>query len=147
MISEALAAAGFIETMEHYIEVIKHAWEGKEQHVELLIAVYDYKTWVTGSVWETEHKKDELVNSLKHLNTARYFRLRKRGDGAVCLWYKPDPMHKFEYPTKKDQYGEPETTTSINGEKAWPLPNLASPDPPKYLTCDAGLNHAHRRCM
>jgi hypothetical protein len=89
VISEALARAGFIETLEHYIEVISTAWQGEErQYVQVVSAVHNYKDWVTGLVWETSFSSKHDVNTLAQLTTARYFQLRRRDlDGAVCLWY------------------------------------------------------------
>lgn len=85
VISEALDAAGFIGTLDDYLHIIRTAWAGETQHVEILSAVHDYKAWMQGHIWETEFKKD--ANTLKYITTARYFKIRRREfDRAVCLW-------------------------------------------------------------
>ena len=92
VISEALDRVGFVETLEKYMNVIRHAWAGETQHVELLPVVHDFISWQKGYVWETDFKAKEDVNTLKFITTARYFKIRRREtDGVVCLWYLRAP--------------------------------------------------------
>lgn len=143
IISEALDAAVFVDTLERYIEIIKHAWAGQTQYVQTVTAVHDYINWVKPHVWETckptsiathllprpscdapcalsGHKKDKTKSSVVMLTTARHFRMALRAcDNAVCLWYKPDALHDFEYPTKKDDFGEPISALSADGSECY----------------------------
>jgi len=116
VIANALIRASFVGTIDQYIEIIATAWTGERQHVEVVSAVHDYTSWVKGSVWETSHSSDPSVNSLKHLKKNRYYVIRKRAsDGAVCLWYKPEPMHDIMYPVEKDALGDPVVTMRADG--------------------------------
>jgi len=83
-------------------------------------AVHDYATWLKGEVWETSHSSDKDANSLVHLKKNRYFKIRRRtSDGAVCLWYKPDPLHEITYPVKKNEFGDPITELRPNGSEEY----------------------------
>ena len=87
IIANALIRAGFVSTIEQYVELIATAWTGERQHVQVISAVHDYAKWLTGVVWETSHKKDDTINSLVGLKKNRYYIVEKRRqDGAVCLW-------------------------------------------------------------
>ena len=87
IIANALIRAGFVGTIEQYMEIIATAWTGERQYVQVISAVFDYKQWLTGVVWETARTKDDSVNVLKHLKKNRYFKIAKRTlDGATCLW-------------------------------------------------------------
>ena len=59
----------------------------------------------------------------------RYFVLRKRStDHAVCLWYKPDTLHRVTYPVKRDAMHNPIFTLSSSGAKVRiHQPNAAVP--------------------
>jgi hypothetical protein len=70
VISEALNEAGFVATLEQYVQIIRAAWKDEEQYVQILEAVFDYKTWVSGVVWETQFQKEDDANALVNLNTA-----------------------------------------------------------------------------
>jgi len=104
-----LQKAGFIETIEDYLDVIANAWKGQKQHVHLVSAVFDYSAWVSGSVWEIKRQAvNDGANVVIGINENRYYVIAKRdGDGAVCMWYKPDPLHTILYPTLKDKAMRP----------------------------------------
>lgn len=127
VISEALNNAGFVGTLDDYKEVIANAWKGQRQHVEFIDAVHDYTGFVQPHVWDIRNVKDESQGVVIGIKTARYFKIRKReSDGAVALWYKPDPLHQIEYPSKKDGMQQPLVTVLPTGEKVH-LPNLSCP--------------------
>jgi hypothetical protein len=54
------------------------------------------------------------------ITTARYFLIRKRPDGVVAFWYKPQVAHAWLYPSKKGATGEPEFT-NVNGERHYDI--------------------------
>ena len=55
------------------------------------------------------------------ITTARYFYIRKRADGVVCFWYKPQAAHPWLYPSKKDENGEPMYSIK-DGERCYDIP-------------------------
>ena len=68
-----------------------------------------------------------MVSSVVGITTARYFRIALRpSDKAVCFWYKSDPLHAWEYPTLKDEFGEPRYTETADGEMHYSTDPCAS---------------------
>ena len=65
VIANALIRAGFVGTIDQYMEIIASAWEGERQYVKCLSAVHDYRSWLIGNVWETSATKDDDVNMLR----------------------------------------------------------------------------------
>jgi len=117
IIANALIRAGFLGTVDQYVEIIATAWTGERQHVQVLSAVHNFSSWLKGVVWETSHSSDTSVNSLVHLKKNRYFKIMKRtSDNAVCLWYKPNQLHEITYPALKDELGAPIINHLENGK-------------------------------
>ena len=92
-------------------------------HVEKLDVVFDYKNWLDPHVYDSsgvtlkdaDDKAQVRARTPDHppaaartltlaapcplqmsgINSARYFLIRKRADGAVAFWYKPQVAHPW----------------------------------------------------
>mmetsp|Transcript_12125 Transcript_12125/g.31819 ORF Transcript_12125/g.31819 Transcript_12125/m.31819 type:complete len:706 (+) Transcript_12125:1194-3311(+) len=125
IIAEYLYSIGLVRNIEEYLSGIKLAWARGEHadhvHVEKLDVIFDYKTWLDPHVYNSDGvtlKAADEKAQMSGITTARYFLIRKRADGAVALWYKPQVAHPWLYPSKKDATGAP-MFTMVDGEKQY----------------------------
>lgn len=115
-IADALRAKGLVRTIDEFVAATECAFKQQKVHVEQVVAVYNYSSWLKGHGGHYEQIK-----------TARYFLIaRRESDGAAVMWYKPYAAHRHLYPTVKD----PETRM--------PCFEIAEDDK-EYETCMEGI--------
>ena len=128
VIAEHFYQLGMILTVDDFMAQLRAAWSGgkhdKNSIVEPVDVVFDYKAWFDGAVYDVVEPtlvRADTHAQVKGITSARYFLIRKRADGNVCFWYKPQPAHPWLYPTKKDASGEPMYTVK-DGERCYDIP-------------------------
>jgi len=128
VIAEHFYQLGMILTVDDFMAQLRAAWSGGKHDensiVEPVDVVFDYKAWFDGAVYDVGEPtlvRADTHAQVKGITSARYFLIRKRADGNVCFWYKPQPAHPWLYPTKKDASGEPMYTVK-DGERCYDIP-------------------------
>ena len=108
------------------MSIIKHAWvKAEEPHVAHVEVVPDMEAWMKGNVYDKEMKG---IKKARFFWIQKYVRrpcrcscgtyhilnfpallhvLRRRADGVVAFWYKPDSTHASWYPSVMDDDHNP----------------------------------------
>jgi hypothetical protein len=128
VIAEHFYQLGMILNVDDFIAQLRASWEGGKHGdntvVDTVDVVFDYKLWFDEVVYDAQEPtlvRADTHAQVKGITSARYFLIRKRSDGVVCFWYKPQPAHPWLYPTKKDEMGEPMYTVKDN-ERCYDIP-------------------------
>jgi hypothetical protein len=139
VIAEHFYQLGMILSVEDFLDQLSAAWSGGKHRentvVETVDVVHDYKEWFENVVYDAVEPtlvRADTNAQVKGITSARYFVIRKRADGAICFWYKPQPAHPWLYPTKKNADGEPMYSLK-EGERCYDIP------------CPDGIEIFHKR--